>query len=307
MCHEFTYRSADGHTDIHAAEWLPQGQVRAVVQISHGVAEYIMRYAPFAKRLTDAGFAVVGNDHLGHGESVAPGGARLFFGSGNSWNLVVDDLYQRRQLAGKRFPGVPCFLLGHSMGSFLARTYLIRYPGTVDGAIIMGSGYMPQATLKAGRALAIAEGHRRGESSPSPLMEKIAFGGYNKRFSPNRTEQDWLSSSEENVDHYIADPLCGGTPSAGLFREMLGGMSFMERPENLRKMNLNTPILFVSGDQDPVGNMGKGVRQSVASFKKAGVRQVDMKLYPGLRHEILNGVRREEVASDLIDWLEKQL
>ncbi len=307
MCHEFTYRSADGHTDIHAVEWLPQGEVRAVLQISHGVGEYVLRYAPLAQRLNEAGIAVVGNDHLGHGESVAPNAARLYFGPVNSWQLVVDDLYQRRQLAGKRFPGVPYFLLGHSMGSFLARTYLIRYPGTVNGAIIMGSGYMPRATLRAGKALAIAETHRIGENSPSQKLEKLVFGGYNKVFAPNRTTKDWLSSSEENVDRYIADPLCGGTPTAGLFRELMGGMLFMEKPENLRKMNLNTPILFVSGENDMVGRMGEGVRQAVESFKKAGVRQVDMKLYPGLRHEILNGSRGPEVREDILHWLEKQM
>ena len=137
---EFTFPSADGRTAIHAVEWLPEGGVRAVLQISHGVAEYILRYEPFAEYLTARGFAVVGHDHLGHGDSVAEDGARLYFGPKGSWNWVVDDIYTRRRLAEKRFPGVPYFLLGHSMGSFLARTYLIRYPGTVDGAVYMNAG-----------------------------------------------------------------------------------------------------------------------------------------------------------------------
>lgn len=138
---EFTFPSADGKTAIHAVEWLPEGAIRAVLQISHGVAEYILRYEPLAAYLTARGFAVVGHDHLGHGASVAEGVPRLYFGPPGSWDLVVEDLYTCRRHCARRFPGVPLFLLGHSMGSFLVRTYLIRHPGTVDGAILMGTGH----------------------------------------------------------------------------------------------------------------------------------------------------------------------
>lgn len=303
VCNEFTFPSADGKTAIHAVEWLPEDGVRGVLQISHGVAEYILRYAPFAEYLTARGFAVVGHDHLGHGESVAEGGARLYFGPKGSWSWVVDDIYTRRQLAGKRFPGVPYFLLGHSMGSFLARTYLIRYPGTVDGAVIMGTGQQSPALIAGGRAIAAEESARIGEDKASPVVEKLAFGAYNKRFAPNRTENDWLSASTENVDRYLADPLCGGTPTSGLFREMLGGLTFIARPENLKKMNLNTPILFISGAMDPVGDCGKGVQRACRSFQRAGVREVSIRLYPELRHEILCEDCRETVFEDLYQWL----
>lgn len=300
---EFTFLSADGQTSIHAVEWLPEGDVRAVLQISHGVAEYILRYESFAAYLTARGFAVAGHDHLGHGASVAEGGARLYFGPKGSWNWVVDDIYARRQLAGKRFPGVPYFLLGHSMGSFLARTYLIRYPGTVDGAVIMGTGQQSPALIAGGKAIAAGESARIGEDRASPLVEKLAFGAYNKRFAPNRTANDWLSVSGENVDRYLADPLCGGTPTSGLFREMLGGLTFIAKPENLRKMNLNTPILFISGEMDPVGDCGKGVKKAFRSFQKAGVRDVSLKLYPELRHEILCEDCKEMVYEDVYQWL----
>lgn len=300
---EFTFLSADGQTSIHAVEWLPEGDVRAVLQISHGVAEYILRYEPFAAYLTARGFAVAGHDHLGHGASVAEGGARLYFGPKDSWNWVVDDIYARRQLAGKRFPGVPYFLLGHSMGSFLARTYLIRYPGTVDGAVIMGTGQQSPALIAGGKAIAAGESARIGEDRASPLVEKLAFGAYNKRFAPNRTASDWLSVSMENVDRYLADPLCGGTPTSGLFREMLGGLTFIAKPENLRKMNLNTPILFISGEMDPVGDCGKSVKKAFRSFQKAGVRDVSLKLYPELRHEILCEDCKEMVYEDVYQWL----
>lgn len=304
---EFTFPSADGRTAIHAVEWLPEGDVRAVLQISHGVAEYILRYEPFAEYLTARGFAVAGHDHLGHGGSVAEGAARLYFGPRGSWSWVVDDLYTRRQLAGKRFPGVPCFLLGHSMGSFLARTYLIRYPGTVDGAVLMGTGQQSPALIAGGKAVAAAESARIGEDRASPLVEKLAFGAYNKRFAPNRTANDWLSVSTENVDRYLADPLCGGTPTSGLFREMLGGLTFIAKPENLKRMNLNTPVLFISGEMDPVGDCGRGVKKAFRSFQKAGVRDVSLQLYPELRHEILCEDCRETVYGNIFQWLEARI
>ena len=280
VCHEFTFLSADGKTSIHAAEWLPDGPVRAVLQISHGVAEYILRYAPLAAYLTERGFAVVGHDHLGHGGSIAEGAPRLYFGPNGSWDWVVEDLYTLRGLAGNRFPGVPYFLLGHSMGSFLARTYLIRYPGTVDGAIIMGTGHMSPAFLSAARLFVYRQIRRVGEEHPSGAVMKLSFGTYNRIFAPNRTDFDWISVSHANVDAYIADPLCGENPSIGLFREMLSGLSFIIRPENIRKMNANIPIFFMSGSMDPVGECGKGVQRAFHSFQKAGMRDVSIKLYP---------------------------
>lgn len=304
---EFTFPSADGRTAIHAAEWLPETAPRAVLVLSHGVSEHILRYEPFAAFLTEHGFAVCGHDHLGHGLSVAEGAPRLYFGPRGSWDDVVRDLYARRELAGKRFPGVPVFLLGHSMGSFLARTYLIRYPGTVAGAILMGTGQIAPAVLAAARLMAAEEARRMGEDHASPLVTKLAFETYNRRFAPNRTAFDWLAANEESVDRYIADPLCGGDTTTGLFREMLSGIAYVAKGENLRKMNLNTPVLFISGEDDPVGDMGKGVRRAYAAFRRAGVRDAELKLYPGLRHEILNEADRETVYRDILDWLESRL
>ena len=300
---EFTFLSADGKTPIHAVEWLPEGQARAVLQISHGVSEYILRYEPFAEYLTARGFAVAGHDHLGHGQSVAEGAPRLYFGPKGSWNWVVDDIDQRRNLAKAKFPQVPYFLMGHSMGSFLARTYLIRYPGAVDAAVIMGTGQMSPAIIAGGKAVAAEEAHRVGEDQTSSLVDKLAFGAYNKRFAPNRTGLDWLSLNQDNVDRYMADPLCGGNATIGLFREMLGGLSFIAKPENLKRMNLNIPVLFISGEMDPVGDCGKGVKRAFESFRKAGVRDVSLKLYPELRHEILNETCRETVYEDIYQWL----
>ena len=301
---EFTFPSADGKTRIHAVEWRPEGPVRAVLQISHGVSEYILRYEPLAEYLTDQGLAVAGHDHLGHGESVAPGSPRMYFGPKGSWLWVAADVATRRDLAKERFPGAPCFLLGHSMGSFLARTDLILRPGETGGAILMGTGQMAPPLVAAGRAIAAEEAARIGEDQVSPLVEKLAFGTYNRVFAPNRTSCDWLSRNEENVDRYLADPQCGGTPTIGLFREMLWGIHFISQPKNLRRMDRNTPILFLSGEQDPVGDLGAGVRRACAGFRTAGVRRVECRLYPGLRHEILNEDGREAVYRDIQEWLE---
>ncbi|MEG1682868.1 MAG: alpha/beta hydrolase, partial [Oscillospiraceae bacterium] len=299
--------SGDGKTQLHTILWLPEGTPRAILQISHGVSEYIGRYERLAQVLTAQGFLVAGHDHLGHGLSVADGGARLYFGEAGSWDTVTDDLYRLHNLLRRDNPGIPFFLLGHSMGSFLARTYLIRYPGTVDAAVLMGTGQMPAPLVTAGLAVARMEGRRLGWEQSSALIDRLAFGAYNKQFAPNRTAFDWLSVNPDNVDAYIADPLCGGSASAGLFREMLGGIRFITDGDNLKKMNGNTPILFLSGEDDPVGDGGKGVRRACHSFRKAGVRSAEMKLYPGLRHELLNEACHETVEADLLRWLEKQL
>lgn len=304
---EFSIPSHDGATTLHAVEWLPAEPPRAVVQLSHGVAEYVLRYQELAQALTQAGFAVVGHDHLGHGGSVAPGGTPLYFGPAGSWNTVVDDLYALRQETGRRFPGLPYFLLGHSMGSFLARTYLIRYPGTVNGCILMGTGQMSPALVAAGLTLAAAEIRRRGETALSPLVKQLSFDAYNKVFAPNRTGFDWLSTDPAAVDEYIQDPLCGGNATLGLFREMLGGIRFITRQSNLAKMNMNVPVLFLSGSMDPVGDCGKGVQRACRSFQRAGVRRCGMKLYPGARHELLHDTCREAVKADILRQLEAWL
>ena len=300
------FRSRDGKTPIHAVEWRPEGPVNAVLQISHGVCEYILRYEPLARYLTDRGFAVVGNDHIGHGSSVAEGAPRLYFGPPGSWNAVVDDLYLLRGFAGRNFPGVPHFLLGHSMGSFLVRTYLIRYPGTVRGAILMGTGQTPPALLAGGKLLVARSGRKNGWTRPDPAVEQLVFGAYNQRFAPSRTPYDWLSVNRENVDAYAADPLCGGQATVGLFRELLEGIAFNQQPRNLRRMNLDTPVLFVSGAMDPVGDFGRGVQRACRSFRKAGMRDVAQKLYPQLRHEILNESCRDLVFQDLWQWMARK-
>jgi alpha-beta hydrolase superfamily lysophospholipase len=302
---ESTFLSRDGRTSIHAVEWLPEGPVRAVLQISHGVAEYIARYEPFAAYLTARGFAVVGNDHLGHGLSVAPGAARLYFGGSGSWNTVVDDLYTLRTQAGARFPGVPYFLLGHSMGSFLARTFLIRYPGRVDGCILSGTGQEAGAVVTLGANIAHLTAKKVGHQGRSPFLQKLMFGSYNRGFDPVEGEYAWISGVPQVVADYEADPLSGGIATCRLVEDMMWGLTYIWKAENLRKMALSTPILLYSGDKDPVGGQGKQVEKVYRRFVDLGCQNVTMKLYPGGRHEMHNEENRQQVFQDVLDWLDE--
>lgn len=304
---EFTFPSADGKTAIHAVEWLPEGPVQAVLQISHGVAEYILRYEPFAEYLTAHGFAVAGHDHLGHGTSVAPGGARLYFGPKGSWNWVTDDLETRRQLIRERFPGVPCFLLGHSMGSFVVRGYLMFWPGTVDGAILSGTGQEPPATVAAGRALSALLIRLKGPRAHSPLLDALSVGRYNGQFKPVRTSADWISRDTVVVDTYRADPLCRFLPTVGMYHDMMVGLQLLAKPANLARMDPDTPVYFFAGDRDPVGANGAGVKKVAGWFRDAGVKDLTVRLYPEGRHEMLNEANRDEVYRDVLSWLERRL
>ncbi len=305
---EYFFPSSDGKTLIHVNQWTPVScKPRAVVQIAHGVSEYGKRYEAFAKFLCSQGFVVVANDHLGHGLSVADGQARIYFGEEKGWRYVVDDVAALRERTGKVFPELPYFIFGHSMGSFIARTYLIRYPGKVDGAIICGTGQQSNLLLTAGLLVIGMEIKKLGVSAFSEKAFNLAFGTYNKAFQPQRTDFDWLSVNEENVDSYIADPMCGEGASLGLMRDMLNGIRFIGDQKNVEKMDKDVPVFFIAGDQDPVGDMGKGVEKAYHSFEKAGVKDVSMKLYHGLRHEILNEKSRKFVYQDVLEWLEKHI
>lgn len=296
---EFTFPSSDGKTSIHAIEWLPEGNIRAELQIAHGVSEYAGRYEPLAEFLTARGIAVAANDHIGHGKSMTPGASVAHF---TSADIVVDDMYILRNLEGKKFPGLPYFLLGHSMGSYLTRSYLIRYPGTLTGAVIMGTGQMNPVDIAYCTLVARRDARKYGWERTSPAVNQLSFNKYNRIFKPTRTNYDWLSADTGNVDRYIADPLCGADASLALCRETLRLMRAMQKPKNLQRMNPSTPVLFLSGAMDPVGGCGKEVTRAYDSFRRAGVRDVRMKLYSGARHEILNDVCQREVYDDLLLW-----
>ena len=304
---EFYYLSADGKTQIHAVEWIPDEKPKAILQIAHGVTEYILRYEQFAEYLVEKGIMVVGNDHLGHGKSIVKDSETMYFGPVGSWDWAVKDMYTCTEMIKEKFSEVPYYMLGFSLGSFLLRTYLIEYPKAIDAAIIMGTGETPPVQIALAKFIANKEAKKVGENHTSPMIKKLTFDTYNKFFAPNRTDYDWLCSDNEGLDEYIADPMRGGNLSAGLFREMLSGMKFTSEIKNLKKMNLDTPILFISGDEDPVGEKGKGVIKAYHKFQNIGMKDVEIKLYPKLRHDILHEKCKKEIYEYVYNWIEKKL
>lgn len=299
---EFFFRSCDKVTKIRAVEWIPGGQVRAVLQICHGMTEHIGRYDEFAAYLAERGFYVVGHDHLGHGKSVQGEDYYGYFHETDGNAFVIGDIHKLRYWAGKKYAEVPYFMLGHSMGSFLLRQYLIRYSEGLAGAIIMGTGYHSIPELVIGQALCKAIAAVRGWKYRSRLVNTIGFGGFNRRFQPCETDKDWLTTDREKRDAYINDPYCGFIFTVNGYYHMFEGMKHLEKRKNIDKIRKDLPLLLVSGTDDPVGAFGKGVRRVYKEYKNAGM-DAELRLYEGGRHEILNETDRTQVQEDCYLWL----
>ena len=305
---EFTYLSADGKTKIHAVEWKPdQGEPTAVLQIVHGMVEFIGRYEEFAEYLTERGFAVVGHDHLGHGASVASKEDYGFFSEKNGNAAVLRDIHHLKKLTEKTCGDLPYYMLGHSMGSFLLRQYLCLRGGEIDGAVIMGTGTKPVPLLKLGRVLCRGLAAIFGWHHRSLLIDRMAFGGYNKHFKPARTTADWLTKDEAIVDRYLADERCTFRFTLNGYYNLFYSMETASRKSSLRRMPRDLPVLFVAGSEDPVGGFGIGVKLVENRFRKAGMERVTRKLYDTDRHEILNETDRGAVYEDLYNWLSEEI
>ena len=305
---EFYYDSVKEHYRIHAVRWLPDKLApRGIVQISHGIAEYVRRYDGFARFLALKGFLVVGNDHLGHGGSYSGDRDKGFFAEKGGWSMVVRDMNTLRERTMREYPDVPYFLFGHSMGSFLARTYLIQYPGTLTGCVLSGTGQQSAAACDLGLAVSAGEKLRLGPYGRSKLVDKMCFGTYNSHISDHRSPYDWLSRDTKLVDRYVQDPDCGFLPTISLVMDMLGGIRTIGQAKNLAGMQKDLPILLLSGAEDPVGNYGKGVRRVYQLLLRAGCSDVELRLYPGGRHEMLNELNRADVWQDVLDFLLEKL
>lgn len=305
---EFRFPSADGTTTLYGRTWAPEhGAPRAILQLVHGIAEHIGRYDRFARFMSDHGYLVCAEDHLGHGNTPENAEDLGYTADKDGWGKMTDNVRALHERIAPQYPGIPYFILGHSMGSFLTRSYLIRYPGTVDACALLGTGQQPESVLKAGLAACRLEQIRLGKRGRSKLLQSLCFGAYNSQFKPNRTESDWVCSVDEVVDAYIADPFCQVMPTVTLMRDMLTGIRFNQQAENLAKMDKTTPVFFLSGDQDPVGSNGKGVRAAYQSFLDAGCGHVRLKLYPGGRHEMLNEHNWQDVYDELLSWFDQQI
>lgn len=305
MRKEFEFISKDGVTCVHAAEWIPETVPCAVLQICHGMVEYIERYEEFAAYLTDRGFYVVGHDHLGHGRSIQSESHYGFFHESNGNEYVVGDIHQLRCITEKKYPDSPYFMLGHSMGSFLLRQYLLTYSNGLCGAIIMGTGYKSAGILNGGMVLCRLVAAIKGWKYRSKFINNLGLGSYNKKFEPGESPKDWVTSDPEKRNDYLRDPLCSFVFTVSGYYQMFKGMKKLTRKENLAKMIMTLPVLLVSGKDDPVGDFGRSVQKVYQQFQEAGLNDVSIKLYDGDRHEILNETDRKQVYEDIVQWLER--
>lgn len=300
---EFTYPSTDGRTKIHAIEWIPDGEVKAVLQMCHGMVEYIDRYHDFATYLADRGIYVVGHDHLGHGQSVCSAGEYGYFPQPDGNKLVIGDIHKLRMMTKEKYANVPYFMLGHSMGSFLLRQYLTMHSKGLAGAIIMGTGHQPLMILKAGQLVCKITAAVKGWKYRSEFVNNLSFGSFNKKFEPAETPKDWVTSYKPIRDMYVKDPLTSFTFTVGGYYQMFEGMKVLDTKGSVDRIRKDIPVFFVAGEDDPVGDFGKGVQRIYEKYKSAGIKDTSIKLYKGDRHEILNEVDREQVYEDLYCWI----
>jgi alpha-beta hydrolase superfamily lysophospholipase len=289
---------------LHVYRWLPDGPVKATIQIAHGLAEHAGRYARLAEALCAAGYAVYANDHRGHGRTATNAAALGILGERDGWNTCVGDLRELAAQIAADHPGLPMVLLGHSMGSFMVQQFMTEHGELLAGAVLSGSNGKPPPIAPVALLLAHLERLRAGPRGKSAVMRTLFFGAFNRPFRPARTEFDWLSRDEAEVDKYIADPLCGFEPPIGLYIDMIRALAEIARPARQARIPKRLPVYIFHGDSDPVA---ANIRQLLGAYGKAGLTDVTCKTYPGARHECLNEINRDEVTRDLIAWLDATL
>lgn len=300
-----SFKSSDGKTTISGLVYASQ-KVKpfCVLQISHGMCEFIQRYEEFSMYLANHGVVVCGNDHLGHGDSVLSEEELGYFTEKNGRKFVLQDIHTLNNIAHKMYPELPVVLLGHSMGSFLARKYATLWPKTIDGLIISGTGG-PNPLAGAGIALADLVGKAKGEKYRSEMVNRVAFGQYLKKIENPATNYDWISRDPEIVDIYANDPNCTFIFTVNGFHELFSALKDVSSLQWAEEISKNMPIYIFSGDADPVGDYGKGVITVFTWLKEAGVEDVTMKLYSQGRHEMLNEINRDEVYRDVLGFLQE--
>lgn len=304
----FTYKSDDG-VEIFTRKWESDSKTKpnAIIQIAHGMAEHIERYDNFANELVSHNFIVYGNDHRGHGITAQLNNCSGYFADEQGFEKVVRDMNLLTTIIENEYPGVPIILFGHSMGSFLSRRYIQLYGDKIAGVILSGTGGDPGIMGKIGQLIAAREMRKRGPQTPSPLLNNLTFGSYNKGFKPNRTEFDWLSREELEVDKYIEDPMCGGIFTSGFFNDLLTGIETINKSKNIMMIPTKLPIFLISGSKDPVGSNAKGVLKTFKAYQQAGMEDVTYQLYEGARHEILKELNKEDVIADIINWIGRRV
>lgn len=305
MRHDAIWLTASDAATLYVNRWLPEQPPKAVVMIVHGVAEHSERYARLAQTLVSANYAVYAHDQRGHGHT-AQHGVLGHFADRDGWHKVVDDLADLNRHIRQRHPGAPIFMFGHSMGSYIVQSYLIRHKDSLQGVVLSGSNYQPAVLYRLAKALARFESWRQGPSGRSALLEFLSFNSFNKAFTPTRTAYDWLSRDPLEVDRYVEDPWCGFRWTNQLWLDMLGGLQQISTPKNLAQIDSALPLLVIGGARDPVSD-GKRLEDLRNALRQAGSRAVQLRVYPDARHELLNESNRDEVTSDLLQWFEQTL
>ena len=307
---DITYLSSNQKTNIHAIICLPKNnQYNRIFQIVHGMCEYIERYLPFIEYLITKGFIVVGHDHLGHGKSIDSLDDLGYFGEPDPNYLLIEDIHSLRKIIQKKYPNLPYFMCGHSMGSYLLRQYICNYSKGLSGIIIIGTGYISPCESLLALGLINFIACFKGMKHRSKLCKKISIelGPYKKY---DNTRQDitnsWISRDPEIVKKYYADKNCQFDFTLNGFYGLVQAIRYCCDPSNVAKIKKDIPILFVSGDNDPVGNNGEGVKKSYEIMKLIGSIDVTLKLFEGLRHEVLNELNRDEVFEYILNWLNEK-
>jgi alpha-beta hydrolase superfamily lysophospholipase len=300
---DFAFQTVDGAT-LHVSGWAVEAP-KAIVQVLHGMAEYGSRYARLAQALADAGYTTYAHDYRGHGKSVAEGTPPGHMADSDSWNRIVEDAHGVNREIAKRHPGLPLIVLGHSMGSFVLQQLLFEHPTDMVAAALSASNGKPPAIAGVAKLLARIERARAGKRKPSPVLQRLTFGEYNKAFAPTRTEFDWLSRDPDEVDKYVADPLLGFAVSTQTWLDMISALGRIANPRNVARVPKGMPLYLLAGDEDQVGDSGKGMKNLHDAYKRAAIFDVRLKLYPGGRHEMFNETNRQEVTDDLVRWCDE--
>lgn len=298
--------STDSKNNLNVIIWETEKEPIGVLQIVHGMAEYIDRYDNFAKYMTEQGFNVIGHDHLGHGHSVSDERDYGFFAEENGDKIIIEDMHSVTQYAREKWEELPNFILGHSMGSFCLRQYLTKYSNDVFGAIIMGTGWIPSAAAFLGKTIATNTCKSKGSHTVNPLLIKLTLEPYNKPFAPARTNCDWLSRDEKQVDLYVNDKLCGFDFTAGAYKDFFTVLEKIAKNRQLIGMRKSLPILITSGSVDPVGGK-KACEKLNAQYKRCGIDDVTLKLWENDRHEILNELDKSDVYRYIYNWLKSKI
>ena len=299
--HEETILTADDGHRIHVQTWAPDGDPVGAIQLVHGLGEHIKRYGRFAEAAAARGYVVYGHDHRGHGLSE---GERGYYADENGWHKVVEDARVVNDHLRENYAGKPVVLLGHSMGSFIAENFAMHYGARLQGLLLSGSTWPQRIQLLPGRLLAKLESFRVGKRGNSALINALGFGAFNRPFRPVRTEMDWLSRDEAEVDKYIADPHCGGPFTCGLWLDFMGGLYELGSDHALTRIPADLPVLITGGSVDPVGGE-KGMTRLAMHYMQTLHQRVKLKIYPDGRHEMLNEINRGEVTADWLDWIDQ--